>query len=87
MPGARVALLCAADAASQEAFCGGARALCTVERIFDQTRVGNHLGIEKGDSHLKPPRNSQDAGVNLGNSRAKVVDVCPAALHTSAAAT
>jgi hypothetical protein len=52
-----------ADAASQDLFCGSS--LCIVQRIYDQSPSGNHLGIEKGPSWFPPPRNSQDAGVNL----------------------
>lgn len=53
----------AANASAQEAFCGDS--LCIVERIYDQTPLGNHLGIEHGPSWLPPPRNSQDTGVNM----------------------
>ena len=52
-----------ADTAAQDIFCGSA--LCIVQRIYDQSPSGNHLGIEHGPSWFKPPRNSQDAGVNL----------------------
>ena len=52
-----------ADAAAQERFCGAA--LCVVTAIFDQSPIGNHLGIERGAPWLPPPRDSQDAGVNL----------------------
>lgn len=52
-----------ADVAAQERFCGAA--LCVVEAIYDQSASGNHLGREKGFDFLGPPRNSQDAGVNL----------------------
>ena len=49
-----------ADAASHNAFCG--RSLCVVQRIYDQTPMQNHLGIEKGADDLVPPRNAQDRG-------------------------
>jgi len=52
-----------ADAAAQELFCGSA--LCVVQRIYDQSPLVNHLGPEHGGSWLPPPRNSQDAGVNM----------------------
>jgi hypothetical protein len=52
-----------ADVAAQERFCGAA--LCVVEAIYDQSPGANHLGREKGFAFLPPPRNSQDAGVNL----------------------
>ena len=52
-----------ADVAAQERFCGAA--LCVVEAIYDQSPSANHLGREKGFDFLGPPRNSQDAGVNL----------------------
>ena len=52
-----------ADAAAQERFCGAA--LCIVQRIYDQSNSANHLGIEHGAPWLPPPRNSQDAGVNM----------------------
>lgn len=53
----------AADAAAQERFCGAA--LCVVQRIYDQSPLGNHLGPEHGASYLPPPRNSKDVGVNM----------------------
>lgn len=52
-----------ADVAAQERFCGSA--LCIVQRIYDQSPSQNHLGIEHGAPWFGPPRNSQDAGVNL----------------------
>ncbi len=52
-----------ADVAAQERFCGAS--LCIVEAIYDQSHSANHLGIERGFDFLPPPRNSQDAGVNL----------------------
>ena len=52
-----------ADVALQERFCGSA--LCVVERIYDQSPSGNHMGIEHGAPWQKAPRNSQAAGVNL----------------------
>ena len=54
----------------QESFCTGS--LCVIDVIYDQTDFGNHLGIEHGFSYLTPPRNSQDAGVNVSHSRAKI---------------
>lgn len=53
----------AANASAQEHFCGSA--LCIVERIYDQSPLGNHLGMEHGAPWLRPPRNSQDTGVNM----------------------
>lgn len=53
----------AADAAAQERFCGASP--CVATRIYDQSTLGNHLGVERGAPWLPPPRNSQDAGVNL----------------------
>ena len=52
-----------ADVSVQEQFCGAA--LCIVERIYDQSPSQNHLGIEHGAAWFPPPRNSQDAGVNM----------------------
>jgi hypothetical protein len=46
-----------ADVASQEVFCS--QSFCTVDRIFDQSSSGNHLGVEKGFSSLNAPRNGQ----------------------------
>eukprot|EP01052_Picozoa_sp_SAG31_P016639 SAG31_NODE_1109_length_9860_cov_22.119353_2_plen_305_part_00 len=57
-----------ADTATASRFCHKAQLLrkeCIVTRIFDQSPLGNHLGIEKGFKYLRPPRNSQDAGVDL----------------------
>ena len=48
-------------------FCRGAPQ-CIVTRIFDQSPLANNLGIEKGFAYLTPPRNSQDAGVDLHRS-------------------
>jgi hypothetical protein len=59
------------DTATQESFCG--LGPCVVQRIFDQSHFGNHLGIEHGASYLRPPRNGQDVGVNLADSRSKAV--------------
>ncbi len=53
----------AANASAQERFCG--EALCIVQRIYDQSPSGNHLGVEHGAPWHPPPRNSQDAGVNM----------------------
>jgi len=58
-----------ADAASQDAFCG--QSLCVVQRIYDQSPLGNHLGIENGAPNLVPPRNIQDLGVNFTDPRSK----------------
>jgi len=52
-----------ANSSAQEHFCGDA--LCVVERIYDQSPFGNHLGMEHGAPWLSPPRNSQDTGVNM----------------------
>jgi len=59
----------AADAASQERFCGAAA--CVVVAIYDQSPSGNDLGIERGADFLPPPRDSQDAGVEV-TARARV---------------
>ena len=48
-----------ADAAAHTAFCRDAT--CTVERIYDQSPRGNHLGIEQGLPFLKgQPRGAHD---------------------------
>jgi hypothetical protein len=52
------------DTAAASRFCSGARQ-CIVTRIFDQSPLANHLGIERGFAYLTPPRSSQDAGVDL----------------------
>ena len=57
------------DTAAQEAFCG--HGPCVVQRIFDQSEFGNHLGIEHGASYLHPPRNAEDIGVDLADNRSK----------------
>ena len=54
-----------ADSAAHDAFCGNAT--CTVERIYDQSPLGNHLGIEHGPSFLDGPRAAQDRGVNFAD--------------------
>ena len=56
-----------ADAAAQASFCG--TSTCIVQRIYDQSPMQNHLGIERGAQNLKPPRNVQDAGVNFTDPR------------------
>ena len=58
------------DAAAQDTFCGNVT--CIVQRIYDQTPMQNHLGIEHGASNLHPPRNAQDLGVNFTDARSKV---------------
>lgn len=52
-----------ADSASQEFFCASA-ALCTIQRIFDQSPQGNHLEVAPGAPEYKPPRYYPDHGVN-----------------------
>jgi len=61
-----------ADSATHTEFCRGAT-LCTVEKIFDQSPQGNHLGIEQGMPYLSGPRGSVDRGVNFNDSRSRVV--------------
>jgi hypothetical protein len=46
-----------ADAAAHNAFCSAET--CVVHRIYDQSPMQNHLGIEHGASNLAPPRNAQ----------------------------
>jgi hypothetical protein len=60
-----------ADSASQDTFCGNS--VCIVQRIYDQSSMQNHLGIEHGASNLGPPRNVQDSGVNFTDSRSKAM--------------
>ena len=52
-----------ADITGQERFCGTAD--CIVDRIYDQSEWGNHLGIEKGFEYLGGPRDAQDTGVSM----------------------
>jgi hypothetical protein len=58
-----------ADAAAQDEFC--ANSTCIVQRIYDQSPMQNHLGIEHGAPNLNPPRNIQDLGVNFTDARSK----------------
>jgi hypothetical protein len=58
-----------ADAASHDAFCGSS--VCVVQRIYDQSPMQNHIGIEHGAPNLGPPRNEQDLGVDFADSRSK----------------
>merc|ERR1711871_831161 len=60
-----------ADTAAQAAFCG--TSVCIVQRIYDQSPMQNHLGIEHGASNLHPPRNIQDIGVNFTDARSKAM--------------
>ena len=60
-----------ADTAGTEAFCGEAGS-CIVDKIYDQSTLGNHLGIEKGFEYLGGPRNAQDTGVSISSGSAKV---------------
>lgn len=63
-----------ANASQHDAFCGAANAsTCFVWRIYDQSPLGNHLGIERGARNLKPPRDVQDHGVNFTDPRSKAV--------------
>ena len=50
-------------------FC--AAVLCIVLKIYDQTDYHNDLGIERGFSYLKPPRDAVDAGVQLTSNGVK----------------
>jgi hypothetical protein len=60
-----------ADAAAHTTFCRGA--ICTVERIYDQSPRGNHLGIEQGMPFLKNPRGAHDRAVSFEDPRSKAV--------------
>ncbi len=60
-----------ANSATHDAFCRGT--VCTVERIYDQSPQGNHLGIERGPSFLSGARSEQDRAVNFTDSRSRVV--------------
>ena len=62
-----------ADAASQAAFCKGAAVLCVVQRIYDQSPMANHLGIEHGAPNLAPPRNNRDIGVTFSDRRSSTM--------------
>ena len=44
---------------------------CVISRIYDQSPMGNHLGIEHGAPNLVPPRNAQDRGVNFTDVRSR----------------
>ena len=55
----------AADSAVHDSFCGNST--CTVERTYDQSPLGNHLGIGHGPSFLNGPRGAQDRGVNFAD--------------------
>jgi hypothetical protein len=59
-----------ADAAAQLAFCKGSAVVCVVQRIYDQSPMANHIGIEHGAPNLLPPRNNRDVGVNFADPRA-----------------
>jgi hypothetical protein len=58
-----------ADTAAHDAWCGSS--VCVVQRIWDQSPKGNHLGIERGAANLAPPRNVQDIGVNFTDNRSR----------------
>eukprot|EP01043_Picozoa_sp_COSAG02_P035633 COSAG02_NODE_2563_length_8525_cov_90.068835_9_plen_203_part_00 len=58
-----------ADSAAHDAFCSAPGAACIVERIYDQSPWGNHLGVEHGPPYLKGPRGAQDRPVNFTDSR------------------
>jgi hypothetical protein len=61
-----------ADSATHAAFCRGGT--CTVERIYDQSPRGNHLGIEQGLPFLKgQPRGAHDRAVEFSDPRSKAV--------------
>ena len=61
-----------ADAAAHTAFCRDAT--CTVERIYDQSPRGNHLGIEQGLPFLKgQPRGAHDRAVSFEDPRPKAM--------------
>jgi hypothetical protein len=53
-----------ANGAAHAAFCGTGGD-CVLQKIYDQSPLGNDLGIEHGAPNLSPPRNYQDAGVNF----------------------
>lgn len=57
-----------ADSAAHDAFCSAPGATCSVERIYDQSPWGNHLGVEHGPGYLKGPRGAQDRPVNFSDS-------------------
>jgi hypothetical protein len=58
------------DGAAHAAFCG-AEGACILEKIYDQSPLQNHLGIEHGAPNLGPPRNEQDVGVNFTDAGSK----------------
>ena len=60
-----------ADSAVHNAFCKDA--VCTVERIYDQSPQGNHLAVERGPSFLSGPRGEQDRAVGFTDSRSRVM--------------
>ena len=61
-----------ADSAAHTAFCRGTT--CTVQRIYDQSPRGNHLGIEQGLPFLKgQPRGAHDRAVEFSDPRSKAV--------------
>ena len=62
-----------ADSAAHTAFCRGAT--CTVERIYDQSPRGNHLGIEQGLPFLKgrQARGNHDRAVSFSDPRSKAM--------------
>jgi hypothetical protein len=59
-----------ADGAAHATFCGAPDA-CTVQKIYDQSPMQNHLGIEHGAPNLGPPRNMLDRGVNFTDPASK----------------
>ena len=82
-----------ADSAAHTNFCRGGPGVCTVEKIFDQSPQGNHLGIEQGLPFLGPPhthpRAAVDRGVTFDDSRSEAVlggDLVYAAYFEGAAA-
>ena len=58
-----------ANTTAQDKFCETGS--CVVQKIYDQSPMQNHLGIEHGAPNLSPPRNIQDLGVNFTDPRCK----------------
>ena len=59
-----------ADGAAHAAFCGTLDE-CVLQKIYDQSPLGNDLGIEHGAPNLSPPRNYLDNGVNFTDPGSK----------------
>ena len=56
-----------ANASAHAEFCSDS-ATCTVEAIYDQSPLGNHLGIEQGMPYLSGPRAAHDRGVDFNDT-------------------